>query len=100
LTAVIGHRVRGGAWSAALIALSIFVDPAAAERVQARLSVEAIVLPSCLVTTSTTNSTAFCTPGERPLVTVNPASGAQPVIGVDGAQAASPGAVKVITLTY
>ncbi|MDQ4087713.1 MAG: hypothetical protein M3177_06865 [Pseudomonadota bacterium] len=89
--------------SAALLALALGSAPAAAERVQARLTVQARVLPACTVSTQSggpADATVVCTSAERPMLTVETESAPAPGPVAAAAESPSTGAVKVITLTY
>lgn len=88
--------------AAALPALTLAASPAVAERVQARLTVRATVLPACTVTTAPldpSNPAVACTHGERP-TTADSATAPQPPALAASPQQPGPGAVKLVTLTY
>lgn len=88
--------------AAALLSLGVAGSPAAAERVQAQLRVEATVLPACTVTTASSHRSDqpfACTYGERPTLAVG-ARSARPGPTAAVAQPGRSGDIKVITLTY
>jgi hypothetical protein len=102
------HRagLRGAA-AALATAFAIASAPAAAERVQARLIVQAIVLPSCAVSTSAGSAAmpvSTCTSGHSPVVTAEPSLPASAAVAVgprEGErQSTASSTAKVITLTY
>jgi hypothetical protein len=80
-----------------LAALAVAAAPAAPRQVQARLSIQAIVLPACTVSTTeeaTTSARARCTESVAMAVSIEAASqqaNSAPI---------APQATKVITLTY
>ena len=88
--------------AAALSAAGLPTGPAAAERVQAQLSVRATVLPACIVTTASdgaAHARFTCTHGERPIVAAGTSTAPPPPFAV-AADPAGSGRTKMVTLTY
>ncbi len=86
---------------AAMLALGLG-SPAAAERVQAQLSVRVTVLPPCIVTTASaapSNQLFTCTHGERPRPAADGAADPPPPRPA-AADSGRPRPTKMVTLTY
>ncbi|HEV2865249.1 MAG TPA: hypothetical protein VGX37_01930 [Allosphingosinicella sp.] len=95
--------LRSGA-VAALTALALASAPAAAERAQARLSVTAIVVEACVVSTSgmtPSDPAVACSSGSQSAVTVEPSPPSPPATpGASAAETAQPAPPKVVTISY